>query len=125
MATWMNAAQIAVRYVVGEQRLLEYGERGNLAMRKCADGSVLFDADGVSRFFRVRGAEIAGAQGMVLGGRGQNLGVLGVAKLGGGATVMQGLTVPGARDGARDTRRRMLRSRAEEALAQVPLAKAG
>ncbi|KYF83916.1 hypothetical protein [Sorangium sp. So ce388] len=118
MATWMNAEQIAARYVVGEQRLLEYGKRGNLAMRRCADGRVLFDGEGVGRFFRVRGAE---AQGPASGVQAQNLGVLGVARLGSAPVVKQepkGL-------GEREARARALRLRAGDAQAPRRLAKAG
>jgi hypothetical protein len=75
---WMTAEQIAAQYVVGEQRLLDYGRRGNLAMRRRADGRTLFDGEGVARFFRARGAESAPASGV----RARNLGVVGVARLG-------------------------------------------
>lgn len=121
MAEWMTAEQVAVRYVVGERRLLEYAERGNLAMRRCADGRVLFDAEGVARFFRVRGAA-APAAGP--GARAQHLGVLGVARLG-EAVVAQAATGETGRLGAREERRRALRFAGSVAPVRTAMAKAG
>lgn len=75
MPTWMTAQQISARLIVGEQRLLEYGQRGNLAMYRMDDGSVLFDADGASRYFRSRNAAALRAP------EGNNMGVLGKSRL--------------------------------------------
>ncbi|WP_437932552.1 hypothetical protein WMF37_25900 [Sorangium sp. So ce291] len=124
MAEWMTAEQIAARYVVGEQRLLDYGERGNLAMRRVADGRVLFDVDGVARFFRVRGAAAAGAApGAVNGARAQHLGVLGVVTLGGVAAPVATREAPAV--GGREARKRALRSSAESPPSRAGFAKAG
>ena len=124
MAEWMTAEQIAARYVVGEQRLLEYGERGNLAMRRVAAGRVLFDVDGVARFFRVRGTAAAGAApGAVNGARAQHLGVLGAATLGGAAAPAAMMEAPAM--GGREARKRALRAAAENPPARTQMAKAG
>jgi hypothetical protein len=74
MPTWMTAKQISARLIVGEQRLLEYGQRGNLAMYRMDDGSILFDADGASRYFRSRTAAVVRPSDA-------NLGVLGASRL--------------------------------------------
>ncbi|MGK3962614.1 hypothetical protein WMF38_00295 [Sorangium sp. So ce118] len=124
MAEWMTAEQIAARYVVGEQRLLDYGKRGNLAMRRVADGRLLFDVDGVARFFRVRGAAAAGAApGAVNGARAQHLGVLGVATLGGVAAPVAMREAPAM--GGREARKRALRSTADDLRVRTEIAKAG
>ncbi|AUX23299.1 uncharacterized protein SOCEGT47_038220 [Sorangium cellulosum] len=121
MAEWMTAEQVAVRYVVGEQRLLEYGQRGNLAMRRCADGRVLFHAEGVARFFRARGAA-APAAGNVAGAR--HLGVLGSARL--GEVMAAPMTPTGTpASGGRNARKKPLRSTPEPLPLRTPSAKAG
>jgi hypothetical protein len=76
MPTWMTAKQISARFTVGEERLLEYGKRGNLAMYRMDDGSVLFDSDGAARYFRPRNAVATGNP------QAQNMGVLGTSRLG-------------------------------------------
>lgn len=75
MPTWMTAQQISARLIVGEQRLLEYGQRGNLAMYRMDDGSVLFDADGAARYFRSRNAAAPRIP------EGAHMGVLGTSRL--------------------------------------------
>lgn len=75
MPTWMTAQQISAQLIVGEQRLLEYGQRGNLAMYRMEDGSVLFDADGAARYFRSRTAAALRTP------EAHNMGVLGSSRL--------------------------------------------
>ncbi|XXY47176.1 hypothetical protein WME91_44950 [Sorangium sp. So ce269] len=120
MAEWMTAEQVAVHYVVGEQRLREYGERGNLAMRRCADGRVLFDGEGAARFFRVRGAAALGA---APGGSAKHLGVLGVARL--GELTAPQVTMDASSSGGRDGRKRALRCTAGQLPVPAPVAEAG
>jgi hypothetical protein len=78
MPTWMTAAQIAERYVVGEDRLIAYSHRGNLPFRRSDEGATLFDERAVARFFRPRGHGLVAARPA----RGPHLGLLGVVKLG-------------------------------------------
>jgi hypothetical protein len=75
MPTWMTAKQISARLTVGEDRLLEYAKRGNLAMYRMDDGSILFDAEGAARYFRSRIAAASRVPEM------QNMGVLGSSRL--------------------------------------------
>src|SRR3954465_8648973 len=63
-SNWMTADEIARNYVVGEERLLSYGQRGNLAFRRCPDGAILYDESDVARFFRKRHARF----GLGMGG---------------------------------------------------------
>lgn len=78
MPTWMTAEQISSRYAVGEQRLREYAQRGNLAMYRLDDGSVLFDGEGAARYFRSRNAV------MMHDPDARNMGVVGTTRLGDG-----------------------------------------
>ncbi|MBK9265493.1 MAG: hypothetical protein IPM54_37615 [Polyangiaceae bacterium] len=102
MPTWMTAKQISARFTVGEERLLEYGKRGNLAMYRMDDGSVLFDGDGAARYFRPR--NVAASRDPDA----RNLGVLGTSRLG-DAYVDTRTTTQRASLGAREERRRELR----------------
>lgn len=78
MAHWMTIQEISERYAVEERRLLEYSHRGNLSMRRVADGSLMFDEAGVARIFRRRDALVASGVR-----RGEaNLGVVGLSRLG-------------------------------------------
>jgi hypothetical protein len=94
MATWKSAAELSRAYLVGADRLLDYSRRGNLPMSLEADGTPLFDEQIVARLFRSRRS--------VPPVNGQNLGVLGEARLGGSASSDPPLS-------ARDARRRALR----------------
>ncbi len=78
MANWMTAAEISARYVVGEQKLLAYAQRGNLPLMRQDGGATLFDESVVALYFRPRNA--AAAQALPPNVRG--LGVLGVSRLG-------------------------------------------
>ncbi|WP_437720406.1 hypothetical protein [Sorangium sp. So ce861] len=102
----MTAEQISARYIVGEQRLLDYSRRGNLAMMRRPDGVLLFDADDVASFFRPRGQAAP------------SMAVLGASRLG---------VEPTASMGAREARRRALRaaSASPSAAASGRLAAAG
>jgi hypothetical protein len=93
MATWKSAAELSRAYLVGAERLLEYSRRGNLPMSLADDGTALFDEEIVCRLFRSRRSAPPV--------NGQNLGVLGEARLG-GASSEPPLS-------ARDARRRALR----------------
>lgn len=59
MGNWMTGAEISRNYAVGEDRLLSYGQRGNLAFRRLAGGAILYDESDVARFFRKRHAGFA------------------------------------------------------------------
>ncbi len=96
MATWKTADEISRRFIVGADRLDDYSRRGNLPRSFEADGTVLFDEDMVARFFRPRHA-----QGVLLTSP-DHLGVLGETRL--GAYVLPTTL------GARETRRRALRT---------------
>jgi hypothetical protein len=78
MESWMTAAEIAGRYLVGEARLLSYADRGNLPRRRLADGTTLFDERVVARFFKAKRGVITSMKIP----EGPHMGVLGVAKLG-------------------------------------------
>lgn len=110
MPSWMTAEQIAARYTVGEQRLLDYSRRGNLAMMRRPDGVVVFDADDVASFFRPRGVAV------------QGMAVLGASRL--GVAQPAPLTEP-APLGAREARRRALRTAAPPAPTPRRLAATG
>src|SRR4051794_18961349 len=86
MGNWMTADEIARNYVVGEERLLSYGQRGNLAFRRCEGGAILYDELGVARFFRKRHGRV-GVIGTTFGAAGggagaTSIGVLGTTRLG-------------------------------------------
>ena len=121
MPQWKTAEQISALYVVGEERLIAYSRRGNLAMRRRPDGAVLFDEDGVARFFRTRIAAAAALSAP----RANNLGVLGVARLGeapqANATVAAAAPAPSPRA----DRRRALRRAAAQPITIPPLAATG
>lgn len=59
MGNWMTGSEISRNYVVGEDRLLSYGQRGNLAFRRLPDGAILYEESDVARFFRKRHAGFA------------------------------------------------------------------
>jgi hypothetical protein len=102
MENWMTAAAIARSYMVGEERLLAYGMRGNLAFQRTAGGEILFDERAVSRIFRPRGAAVRSFPTP----QGPSMGVLGLVRL--GDKTSQQATRPEL--DARETRRRQLRS---------------
>ena len=114
MPTWMTAKQISARLIVGEDRLLEYGKRGNLAMYRMEDGSILFDADGASRYFRSRNAAAFNAPEM------QNLGVLGSSRLADRRAPRENPSI-----GRREERRRELRHAATNSPVMQRIAKTG
>lgn len=97
MGNWMTAVELAERYVVGEERLLQYSRRGNLAFKRGPGDLLLFDESAVARFFRPRSGSIVTYRVP----RGPHLGVLGTGRLG----------EPGAAKASsgRDGRRRALR----------------
>jgi hypothetical protein len=70
MAKWVTAAEIAKRYLVGETRLREYCQRGNLPIWRRGDECVLYDEEVVGKLFRLR----TGDQ--------RSLAVLGISRLG-------------------------------------------
>lgn len=114
MPTWMTAKQISDRLIVGEDRLLEYGKRGNLAMYRMDDGSILFDGEGATRYFRSRNAAATSVPEM------QNLGVLGSSRLADRRATGER---PGL--GRREERRRELRHATTNAPATQRVAKTG
>jgi hypothetical protein len=88
MANWMTGCEISARYVVSEQKLLDYAGRGNMPMLRMEDGRVLFDEEHAATQFRPRGpspgpvgAAPSEAISAPVDGR-RNLGVLGVSHLG-------------------------------------------
>ena len=103
MENWMTAQEIAERYMVGEERLLEYGRRGNLPFRRAEGGPTLFDQSAVARIFRPRSGSIA----TFAAPRGAHLGVLGMHKLGDEVPKKDELVLPPLN--ARESRRRALR----------------
>lgn len=98
MPTWMTAREISARLIVGEERLLDYGQRGNLAMYRLDDGSLLFDMDGASRYFRARNAAELRASD-------QNLGVVGTSRLADRRSSEQPALPSGREERRRDVRR--------------------
>jgi hypothetical protein len=76
----MSGREISARYVVSEQKLLDYARRGNMPMLRQDDGSVVFDEGHAAMLFRPRGPS-PGPATAPMDGR-QNLGVLGVSHLG-------------------------------------------
>jgi hypothetical protein len=102
MENWMTAPAIARIYMVGEERLLAFGMRGNLAFQRTPGGEMLFDERAVSRIFRPRN----GAVRSFPVPKGPSMGVLGLARLGDKAS--QEATRPEL--GPREVRRRQLRS---------------
>ena len=83
-SNWKTAAQISQNYVVGEDRLLSYGQRGNLPFRRLPDGSMLFDELAVATFFRPRG--VMAPANANADPPATTLGVLGTVRLGERAT---------------------------------------
>jgi hypothetical protein len=80
MAAWMTATELSARFTVSEDRLAAYARRGNLAMRRTGDGSVVFDAARASQIFlrrgesaESRGFAILGASRLGVSDRGQVL----------------------------------------------------
>lgn len=110
MATWKTAPELSRRYLVGAERLLDYSRRGNLPMRREADGTPLFDEDIVARLFRLRHA-----LGVPLTS-GANLGVLGETRLG-------TFALP-TTESSREARRRALRFAEAPRAAPVPTRRA-
>ena len=51
---WLTAEEIAARYIVSEETLLTYSQRGTLALQRSPEGTVRFDERGVARIFRPR-----------------------------------------------------------------------
>ena len=78
MPKWKTAEELALTYVVGEERLLEYGRRGNLPMFCDQDGTMRFDELFVAKLFRT----LPGHAVSFAVPSGPNLGVLGVSRLG-------------------------------------------
>lgn len=72
MATWMTVSEISARYIVGEQKLLEFARRGSMPMVRRGDGVTLFDESFAGLVFRPRSA----------GRCTSNLGVLGLTRIG-------------------------------------------
>jgi hypothetical protein len=85
MANWMTGCEISARYMVSEQKLLDYAGHGNMPMLRMDDGRVLFDEAYAATQFRPRGPSPGPALSEAItarvDGRG-NLGVLGVSHLG-------------------------------------------
>jgi len=119
MPTWMSANQISARYMVGEARLREYSQRGNLAMHRCADGTILYDVDAVAELFRSRavGALRPNPQA-------KNMGIVGAVKLGGVEDLADSSPRPVTLS-PRDERRRVLRFGGTNEVAPLPQAKTG
>jgi hypothetical protein len=80
IANWKTAADISTRYLVGEQRLLAYAERGNLPLFRRPDGVVLFDESVVALYFRPRSAATAANDQSAPSPNG--LGIIGLSRLG-------------------------------------------
>lgn len=99
MSQWMTAQEIAERYIVGEERLAMYSNRGNLAFRRAPDGQVLFEESTVALFFRPRVAHVGSAHAGL--GANASLGVLGVSRL--------GERTPATMTSGRDARKRAAR----------------
>jgi hypothetical protein len=81
MPNWMTADAIAQRYLVGEAKLLDYATRGNLPIRRSAQGErapTLFDESVCARFFRPRIAGIVTYREP----KGPHMGILGVTNIG-------------------------------------------
>lgn len=114
MPTWMTAEQISTRLVVGPQRLLEYAQRGNLAMYRLDDGTVFFDSDAAARYFRPRHAV------MQVNPEVQHMGVMGKVRLGEGYAAPASAMVSG-----REARRRELRLSGSTLQVRQVLAKTG
>ena len=122
MGAWLTAEQVGARYLVGEERLLEHAQRGNLALRRCAGETVVFDGDGVARLFRLRGT----AAGSVKETTATTFGVLGVVRLGEEAAEPEAAAATELpRMEGREARRRALRLAGESAADAVDLAKTG
>lgn len=54
--TWSTAAEITEIFSVGEQKLLQFSRRGNLASRLDATGVRFYSFEGVERLFPRRGS---------------------------------------------------------------------
>ena len=78
MANWKTASEIAGRYRVGESRLLDFSQRGNLPLLRSPDGLTLFDEEVVAKIFQPREGEIVALAPPTHA----TLAVLGVSRLG-------------------------------------------